>query len=143
MAPRSGARRRRVLDALVGSRSTRAPDLFDSWSGLGAVAVSMARPGYDLQLTRYDDKGWRATFYRPGQRSSRHHCEGPERTVPNEQLATRYDAGIDEHSNVPFLRNACRLGCPENAKGRSSRAVRLDVDRHASWSAHQSHWRLR
>jgi hypothetical protein len=23
----------------------------------------MARPGYDLQLTRYDEKGWRATFY--------------------------------------------------------------------------------
>jgi hypothetical protein len=23
----------------------------------------MARQGYDLQLTRYDDRGWRATFY--------------------------------------------------------------------------------
>jgi hypothetical protein len=23
----------------------------------------MARQGYDLQLMRYDDKGWRATFY--------------------------------------------------------------------------------
>ncbi len=23
----------------------------------------MARQGYDLQLTRYDEKGWRATFY--------------------------------------------------------------------------------
>jgi len=22
----------------------------------------MARQGYDLQLTRYDEKGWRATF---------------------------------------------------------------------------------
>ena len=32
----------------------------------GAVAVGMARQGYDLQLTRYDEKGWRATFYRPG-----------------------------------------------------------------------------
>jgi hypothetical protein len=23
----------------------------------------MARQGYDLQLTRYDERGWRATFY--------------------------------------------------------------------------------
>ena len=35
----------------------------DSWSGFGHVAVGMARQGYDLQLTRYDEKGWRATFY--------------------------------------------------------------------------------
>jgi hypothetical protein len=35
----------------------------DSWAGIGHVAVGMARQGYDLQLTRYDAKGWRATFY--------------------------------------------------------------------------------
>ena len=23
----------------------------------------MHRPGFDLQLTRYDERGWRATFY--------------------------------------------------------------------------------
>ncbi len=34
----------------------------DSWSGIGHVAVGMARQGYDLQLTRYDARGWRATF---------------------------------------------------------------------------------
>jgi hypothetical protein len=34
----------------------------DSWSGVGHVAVGMARQGFDLQLTRYDEKGWRATF---------------------------------------------------------------------------------
>jgi hypothetical protein len=34
----------------------------DSWSGIGRVAVGMARQGYDLQLTRYDERGWRATF---------------------------------------------------------------------------------
>ena len=38
----------------------------DSWAGIGRVAVSMARQGYDLQLTRYDEKGWRATFYTTG-----------------------------------------------------------------------------
>jgi hypothetical protein len=31
----------------------------DSWSGIGHIAVGMARQSYDLQLTRYDEKGWR------------------------------------------------------------------------------------
>ena len=42
----------------------------DSWSGIGHVAVGMARQGYDLQLTRYDDQGWRATFYTTGMEHS-------------------------------------------------------------------------
>jgi hypothetical protein len=32
----------------------------DSWAGIGRVAVGMARQGYDIQLTGYDEKGWRA-----------------------------------------------------------------------------------
>jgi hypothetical protein len=35
----------------------------DSWAGIGRVAVGMAHQGFDLQLTRYDERGWRATFY--------------------------------------------------------------------------------
>jgi hypothetical protein len=42
----------------------------DSWPGIGHVAVGMARQGYDLQLTRYDEKGWRATFYTTGMEHS-------------------------------------------------------------------------
>jgi hypothetical protein len=42
----------------------------DSWSGIGHVAVGMGRRGYDLQLTRYDEKGWRATFYTTGMEHS-------------------------------------------------------------------------
>ena len=38
----------------------------NSWRGIGAVERGMARQGYDLQLTRYDEKGWRATFYTTG-----------------------------------------------------------------------------
>jgi|SRR6516225_5822702 hypothetical protein len=38
----------------------------DSWDGIGRVAVGMHRQGYDLQLTQYDDRGWRATFYTTG-----------------------------------------------------------------------------
>jgi hypothetical protein len=30
----------------------------------------MHRQGYDLQLTQYDDKGWRATFYTTGMEHS-------------------------------------------------------------------------
>ena len=42
----------------------------DSWAGIGHVAVGMHRQGYDLQLTRYDEKGWRATFYTTGMEHS-------------------------------------------------------------------------
>ena len=38
----------------------------DSWSGIGRVAAGMARQGYHLQLTRYDERGWRANFYPTG-----------------------------------------------------------------------------
>jgi hypothetical protein len=38
----------------------------DSWAGIGRVAVGMHRQGCDLQLTQYDERGWRATFYVTG-----------------------------------------------------------------------------
>jgi hypothetical protein len=34
------------------------------------VTVGMVRQGYDLQVTRYDDSGWRATFYTTGMEHS-------------------------------------------------------------------------
>jgi hypothetical protein len=42
----------------------------DSWPGVGHVAVGMHRQGFDLQLTQYDDRGWRATFYTTGMEHS-------------------------------------------------------------------------
>ena len=42
----------------------------DSWAGVGHVAVGMHRQGYDLQLTQYDERGWRATFYTSGMEHS-------------------------------------------------------------------------
>ena len=42
----------------------------DSWAGIGHVAVGMHRHGFDLQLTQYDDRGWRATFYTAGMEHS-------------------------------------------------------------------------
>ena len=38
----------------------------DFWLGIGHVAVGMHRQGFDLQLTQYDERGWRATFYTTG-----------------------------------------------------------------------------
>ena len=38
--------------------------------GFGHVAGGMHRQGYDLQLTQYDEKGWRATFYTTGMEHS-------------------------------------------------------------------------
>jgi hypothetical protein len=36
--------------------------LLNSWKGIGDVARGMERQGFDLQLTRCDARGWRATF---------------------------------------------------------------------------------
>ena len=42
----------------------------DSWPGIGAIQRGMAHQGYDLHLTRYDEQGWRATFYSSGMEHS-------------------------------------------------------------------------
>src|SRR5262245_42532210 len=42
----------------------------DSWAGIGHVTTGMARQGHDLQLTRYGDEAWRATFYVSGRAHS-------------------------------------------------------------------------
>jgi hypothetical protein len=45
-------------------------DWLDSWRGVGDVAIGMHRRGYDIQLTQYDERGWRATFYVTGMEHS-------------------------------------------------------------------------
>jgi hypothetical protein len=42
----------------------------DSWSGIGRIAVGIHGQGFDLQLTQYDERGWRATFYTSGMEHS-------------------------------------------------------------------------
>ena len=42
----------------------------DSWTGIGLIEHGMSWQGYDLQLTRYDEQGWRATFYMSGMEHS-------------------------------------------------------------------------
>jgi len=51
-------------DAVPETRMLRA--WLDTWTGIGHVAVGMDRQGYDLQLTKYADRGWRGTFYTSG-----------------------------------------------------------------------------
>jgi hypothetical protein len=41
-----------------------------TWTGIGHVIAGMHRQGYDVQLTQYDERGWRATFYVTGMEHS-------------------------------------------------------------------------
>src|SRR3979411_1469926 len=67
----------------------------DTWAGIGHVAVGMHRQGYDLQLTQYDDRGWRPRSTRRGwsiHRRARPAPAGSERRGMrrNVQLGRRY-----------------------------------------------------
>jgi hypothetical protein len=74
------AQRGQLLRAAVGFAGCAMPSydralhalrtLLDSWSGVGHVAVGMHRRGGDLQLTQYDERGWRATLYTTGMEHS-------------------------------------------------------------------------
>jgi hypothetical protein len=70
--------RRAALTAALGFTLLRSPapemtlvhGWLDTWRGIGDIVVGMARQDYDLQLTRYDGRGWRATFYTSGMEHS-------------------------------------------------------------------------
>ena len=68
--PPGGCRLRRVFHALLRPLPLALRAWLDSWVGIGRIAVGKARQGYDFQLTRYDEKGWRATFYTTGMEHS-------------------------------------------------------------------------
>jgi hypothetical protein len=42
----------------------------DNWRGVGDVVTGMARQDYDLELTRFNGRGWRATFFVTGMEHS-------------------------------------------------------------------------
>jgi hypothetical protein len=72
----------------------------------------MARQGYDLQLTRYDDKGWRATLYTSGMEHS-----------PTSATGTGWE-------RTPCRGNGCGLGYsgtlhPSLPRSRDAIAARL------------------
>jgi hypothetical protein len=71
-------RRRSLLSAAlgfallspVGSELRLLHAWLSTWTGIGHVIVGMHRQGYDVQLTQYDERGWRATFYVTGMEHS-------------------------------------------------------------------------
>ena len=73
---RDAGRRRALLIAALGFArldARSAPPVLASlqarlasWRGIGAVTEGMHRQGFDLSLTQYDERGWRATFYVSG-----------------------------------------------------------------------------
>src|SRR5215468_7969956 len=70
----------------------------DSWSGIGDVVVGMHRQGFDLQLTQYDDRGWRATFYATGMEHSATSATGTAwRAHPVARDAAGGAGGVDEN----------------------------------------------
>jgi hypothetical protein len=66
--------RARLLRAALGflALEPRQPELrllhncFDTWRGIADIVAGMARQEYDLELRRYDGKGWRAMFFPSG-----------------------------------------------------------------------------
>src|SRR3989442_15908696 len=64
----------------------------DSWPGIGAIATGMARQGYDTELGRYDEKGWRATSTRPGW-STRSRAPRPQRGNARRGMPSRARRG--------------------------------------------------
>ena len=80
-ATRDLVRRRRLLvatlaavrlapEAGAASPLTHCQQWLDRWAGVGLVATGMARQGFDLELTRFGDEGWRATFSPAGRAHS-------------------------------------------------------------------------
>jgi hypothetical protein len=41
-------------------------ELLDSWSGLGLILAGMSHQGWDVQLTAYAARDWRANFFPVG-----------------------------------------------------------------------------
>jgi hypothetical protein len=78
VTPRALAQRRRVLFTMLTALGFRYPpgrepvviagirQYLGGWPGIGRIVAGMARQQYDLQLTRFGQDGWSATFYPAG-----------------------------------------------------------------------------
>src|SRR6266851_872073 len=58
-----------------------------SWAGIGVIERGMTRQGYDLQLTRYANEGWRATL------PARDLAGACHREIPGEKQGPQRRAG--------------------------------------------------
>jgi len=102
----------------------------DSWSGIGHVAVGMHRQGFDLQLTQYDERGWRATFYTTGMEHSPTSATGTawERTPWHaaqraawEALKKRGKSGV---TGTPRVRRRYLCSVPPSVRRSSSQTAK-------------------
>ena len=86
----------------------------DSWAGIGRIAVGMAHQGFDLQLTHYDERGWRATFYTKGMEHSPVSATGtawertPWRAV--QMAAWRVEEGPGRSNDGAKSKRGARIG---------------------------------
>src|SRR6267142_3005261 len=108
----------------------------DSWSGIGHVAVPMAREGYDLQLTRYDERGWRATFYTTGMEHSPTSATGTgwKRTPWHATQRAAWEA-LRRQKRANWERShpvLARTPTPDNTVGGSGKSFVAQVSRHES-----------
>ena len=68
--PESGTRLRRATSSILRPRTARAPHLARLLVRYRPHRGRHAPQGFDLRLTQYDDRGWRATFYTTGMEHS-------------------------------------------------------------------------
>jgi hypothetical protein len=72
----------------------------------------MAHQGFDLQLTRYDEKGWRATFYTTGMEHSADERGGHHELVDlvqRAELPTKHGVGSIPHRSLTVSTRGIRL----------------------------------
>jgi hypothetical protein len=65
-----GRRFRAALAAVLVRDNASKPQLMhewlDNWSGIGLIIAGMTHQGWDVQLTAYSWRDWRANFFRVG-----------------------------------------------------------------------------
>jgi hypothetical protein len=105
----------------------------DTWAALGLITAGMARPGFDLQLTRYAEAGWRATFYVSGMEHSPTRATGTawERSpfLAVQRAAWEALRRSDDNSRVSGDQPGPPESCTRNQPGRhDGLPLALDAD---------------
>ncbi len=77
----------------------------DSWTGVGLIAVGLHRQGWDLRLTQYGDRNWRATFYVTGVAHSIVGGSACEATA----VGRGADGGVGDVKMVSVLKGIVRI----------------------------------
>jgi len=93
----------------------------DSWSSIGRIAVGMLRQGFDLQLTQYDERGWRATFYTTGMEHSPTSATG---TASSEVIARDCEGYVAKDETSQYEAGPTRRWLKVKQKGWTDAEVR-------------------